>query len=406
LVAGDIANGNLKGIEGIKSRDEIGNLADSFNKMAINLKKFRDKLKQSEERYRDLIENSSEIIYQTNRKRFFVGTNRTMLDKLGYLTEELLRMRMDDIVPASEREKMIKHTQKVVENGNDSIETMFLSKKGKIIHVEINANAMYDSQGNFIQARAFVRDITERKKAEAAEKHGKDLQLLSSQIISVQEEERRRISRELHDDAGQALTAMKINLEMLEKEIPESSTNIRKRLTETKQLLTHTLKEVRSLSFELRPSLLDHFGILSAIRGYSKNFSERTNINVEVHGKNITERFPPEIEILFYRCAQEALTNVAKHSEAKSVTIDIVQYENKLHMKIKDSGNGFDVNRHFEKNINGSSLGLFGMRERAALLGGKLKIHSERNKGTELEILAPFKFNTIKNTYSKVNENV
>ena len=335
-----------------------------------------------------------------------MGTNRTMLDKLGYLTEELLGMKMDNIVPASEREKMIRHIQKVVEKGSDSIETMFLSKKGKIIHVEINANAMYDSQDNFIQARAFVRDITERKKAEAAEKRGKNLQSLSLQIISVQEEERRRISRELHDDAGQALTAMKINLEMLEKEIPESSTNIRKRLTETKQLLTHTLKEVRSLSFELRPSLLDHFGILSAIRGYSKNFSERTNINVEVRGKNITGRFPPEIEILFYRCVQEALTNVAKHSEAKSVTIDIVQYESKLCMKIKDSGNGFDVNRHFEKNVNGSSLGLFGMRERVALLGGKLKIHSEKNKGTELEILAPLKFNTIKNTYFKVRENV
>ncbi len=166
------------------------------------------------------------------------------------------------------------------------------------------------------------------------------------------------------------------------------------------------MKEVRSLSFELRPSLLDHFGILSAIRGYSKNFSERTNINVVVRGKNITERFPPEIEILFYRCAQEALTNVAKHSKAKNVTIDIVQHEDNLSMKIKDSGNGFDVNRHFEKNINGSSLGLFGMRERVALLGGKLKIHSERNRGTELEILAPFKFNTIKNTYSKVRENV
>jgi PAS domain S-box-containing protein len=406
LVAGDIANGNLKGIEGIKSRDEIGNLADSFNKMTINLKKFRDDLKQSEERYRDLIENSTEMIYQTDKKRFFVSANRTMLDKLGYLPEELSGMKMDNIVPASECEKVIEHAQKVVENGSDSIETMFLTKKGQIVYVEINSSATHDSKDNFIQARSFVRDITEKKKVEVAEKHEKDLQLLSSQIISVQEEERRRISRELHDDAGQALTAMKINLEMLENEIPESSTNIRKRLTETKQLLTHTLKEVRSLSFELRPSLLDHFGILSAIRGYSKNFSERTNINVEVLGKNITERFPPEIEILFYRCAQEALTNVAKHSEAKNVTIDIAQYEDNLRMKIKDSGNGFDVNRHFEKNVNGSSLGLFGMRERVALLGGKLKIHSEKNRGTELEILAPFKFNTTKNTYSKVNENV
>jgi PAS domain S-box-containing protein len=406
LVAGDIAKGNLTGIEGIKSKDEIGNLADSFNKMTVNLKKFRDDLKQSEESYRDLIENSTEIIYQTDKERFFAGVNKTMLDKLGFQSEELLGMKINYIVPPSEREKMIKHTQKVVEKGSDSIETMFLTKKGKVLHVEINATAMYDSQDNFMQTRAFVRDITERKKVEAAEKHEKDLKLLSSQIISVQEEERRRISRELHDDAGQALTAMKINLELLENEIPESSTNIRERLTETKQLLTHTLQEVRTLSFELRPSLLDHFGIIAAIRGYSKNYSERTNIDVQVRGKNTVERFPPEVEILFYRCAQEALTNVAKHSRAKNVTINISQDNNKLRMKIKDDGKGFDVNKHFEKNINVSNLGLFGMRERVALMGGKLRIHSERNKGSELEILVPFGINSIKTNFSGVKENV
>lgn len=403
-----IASGNLKGIEGIKSRDEIGNLADSFNKMTINLTKFRDDLKQSEERYRDLIENSSEIIYQADKERFFMSANKTMLDKLGYQSEVLLGMKMDNIVPTGEREKVINHIKKVIENGNDSIETMFLSKEGEIIYVEINANALYDSDGNFIQYTAFARDTTERKKAEAAEKHGKDLQLLSSQIISVQEEERRRISRELHDEAGQALTAMKINVEMIEKEIPESSINTRKRLAETKQLLTNTLSEVRSLSFELRPSLLDHFGIVAAIKGYSKNYSERTNIDVQVRGKSIVERFSSEIETLLYRCTQEALTNVAKHSEAKHVIINILCDENELCLKIKDDGKGFDVNKNLEKHINGGlGMGLFGMKERVALLNGRLKIHSERNKGTELEIFVPFKVNVnTEITSSEVNENV
>src|SRR3989338_1828995 len=205
LAAGDVANGNLKGIEGIKSRDEIGNLADSFNKMTIDLRKFRDDLKQSEERYRGLIENSTEIIYQTDKKRFFVGMNKTMLDKLGYLSKELMGMKIENIVPANEREKVISHIRKVIEKGSDSIETMFLSGKGEVIYVEINANAMYDANGNFTETRAFVRDITEKKKAEAAERHEKELQLLTSHIISIQEKERRRISRELHDEAGQAL---------------------------------------------------------------------------------------------------------------------------------------------------------------------------------------------------------
>ena len=401
-----IAKGNLTGIEEIISRDEIGNLANSFNKMTVNLKKSKDSLKQSEERYKDLIENSPEMIYQTDKESFFVGVNKTMLNKLGFLPEEMRAIKVEDIVPAHEGEKVRKHIQKVIEKGNDSIETTFLSKKGETVYVEINATAMYNSSNNLIQTKAFVRDITERKKVEMVEKHEKDLQLLSSQIISVQEEERRRISRELHDETGQALTAMKINIEMMENEIPENSSGIRQRLVETKRLLTNTLQEVRSLSFELRPSLLDHFGILAAIRGYSKNFSERTGINVEVCGKDIVERFPPEVEILFYRCAQEALTNAAKHSEAEKVIIDIVQNESILCMKIKDNGKGFDVENHLEKNMTGSSIGLFGMRERVALMNGELKIHSEKNKGAELEIRVPFKMNITKNNFSEVGENV
>lgn len=405
LAASDIANGNLKGIEGIKSGDEIGNLADSFNKMTIDLRKFRDDLKQSEERYRGLIENSSEIIYQTDQKRFFAGMNKTMLDKLGFRSEELMGMKIENIVPANEREKVISHIQKVIEKGSDSIETMFLSRKGETIYVEINANAMYDAGGNFIETRAFVRDITEKKKAEAAEKHEKELQLLTSHIISIQEKERRRISRELHDEAGQALTAMKINIEMMENEIPESSTNIRKRLDETKQLLTHTLQEIRLLSFELRPSLLDHFGALAAIREYSKNYSERTNIDVQVRGENIVEKFSPEIDILFYRCAQEALTNVAKHSEAKNVIIKIDHDGNELCMSIKDDGKGFDINENFKKHINSFGIGLFGMKERVALLNGSLRIHSGKNEGSELEILVPFKTND-ENSFSESGKNV
>lgn len=221
-----------------------------------------------------------------------------------------------------------------------------------------------------------------------SEKRYKDL---SSQIISVQEEERRRISRELHDETGQTLTAIKMNLEMMEKEIPEKSSKIRQRLTDTKQLLARTIKEVRSLSFELSSSLLDDFGLLVAIREYSKNFSERSNIITEVHGKDIVERFPPEIEILFYCCAQEALNNIAKHSDAKNVTIHMILNETELCMRIKDDGKGFDVRKHFEKNMSGSGIGLFGMRERVALMDGKLIIHSEKIRGTVLEIMVPLR---------------
>lgn len=398
--AGAIAKGDLTGKVGIVSKDEIGNLADSFNRMTTNLKKSSDDLKHSEERYRDLIENSPEIIYQTDKDRFFVGINRTMLSKLEYLPETLKKLRVEDLVPAKEHEKLIKHIQKVVENGSDSIETEFLTKKREIVNVEINATAMYNSDNDFVQTRAFAHDITARKKAEAAEKHGKDLELLSSQTISIQEEERRRISRELHDEVGQTLTAMRINIELMEIEIPENLPKLKQRLGDTKQLLSHTLNEIRSLSFELRPSLLDHFGILAAIRGYSKNYSARTNISVEVEGGNMVDRFPTEIEILFYRCAQEALNNVAKHSQANNVEINISYGNNELRMKVKDDGKGFDVKDHFEKKMSGTSIGLFGMKERVALMNGNLEINSEKGKGTELEVVV-YSNKIDKNSFSE-----
>ena len=375
----------------IKSKDEIGQLADSFRTMIINLREFRDNLEQSEEKYRDLTENSSELIYQIDKERFFVEVNRTMLKKLGYRPEEIKAMRVEDIVPANKREAMVKHVQKTIEMGNDYIETIFLKKNREELYVGINARLVYDSNNDFNKITGYARDITANRRVKVAEKQKKDLQILASQIISVQEEERRRISRELHDEAGQSLMAMNINLEMMEKEIPANSLKIRERLIETKNLLASALKEIRSLTFELRSPLLEYYGILVAIKAYSKKFSERTNINVKVYDTNIVKRFPLEIETLFYRCTQEALTNVAKHSEAKNVKIDVIRENGNLRMNIKDDGKGFNANMYFEESMNSSSIGLFGMSERIILMGGKLRIHSEKNKGTVLEILVPIK---------------
>ena len=132
---------------------------------------------------------------------------------------------------------------------------------------------------------------------------------------------------------------------------------------------------MRSLAFDLRPSLLDHFGALAAIREYSRNYSERTNINVQVRGENIVERFSPEIDILLYRCVQEALNNVTKHSEATNVTIEIVQEEQEIRMRIKDNGKGFDIKEPFEENMNG-------LRYRFIRYEGKSGSHEWKFKNT------------------------
>lgn len=386
-----IGKGKFDGKLEIKSQDEFAQLADSLNQMNINTKKYTYDLRQSEEKYRDLIENSSELIYQTDKERFFVEANRTMSKKLGLPPEVLKKMRIEDIVPSNKRVAIVEHVRKVIETGNDSIETIFLAKNGEELYVEINAASTYDSNNNITKIRAFAHDISGKKKSETKEKHERDLQLLSSQIVMVQEEEKRKISRELHDITGQALTAVKFNIEMLDSEISSAlSPKNKQRFVETKQLLSQALNEICSLSFGLRPPLLDYYGILVAIKGYSRTFSERTNLDIKVHSKNIeAERFPTEIEILLYRCAQEALNNVAKHSEAKNVSIYLAKGDHELLMKVKDDGKGFDVEKHFKKDMDSSSIGLFSMRERIAHVGGKLRINSEKNVGTVLEISVP-----------------
>ncbi len=364
------------------------------------------------------IEQSSSTIIITDEKGCIEYANPRFIQLTGYSLEEAIGENPRFLKSGKTSSEVYKELWETLASGKEwRGEFCNRKKKGEFYWESASISPVKNAEGIITNFIAIKDDITEKKKmgealmqserlkVMAAEQHGRALKTLTLRIISIQEEERGRISRELHDDVGQALTAMKINVEMLEKEIPESTASARRRLADTKQLLTHTLQEIRTLAFELRPSLLDHFGVLSAIRGYSKSYSERTNIDVQVLGKNIVGRFSSEIDILLYRCVQEALNNVVKHSKATNVTIEIVLEEREIHMKIKDNGNGFDVKEAFEENNNGTSIGLLGMKERIASLNGSLKIHSEKNKGSELEILVPFKTNK-ENSFFEAGSNV
>ncbi len=350
------------------------------------------------------IEQSSSTIVITDEKGHIEYANPRFVQLTGYTLEEAIGENPRFLKSGKTSPEVYRELWKTIASGKEWRGEFCNKKKNDEFYWEsASISPVKNAEGVITSFIAIKDDITEKKKmgealmqseklkAMAAEQHGMELKSLTSHIISIQEEERCRISRELHDEAGQALTAMKINVEMLEKEIPDSTASIKKRIADTKKLLEDTLQEIRTLAFELRPSLIDHFGVQSAIREYSKSYSERTNIDVQVLGKNIVERISPEIDILIYRCAQEALNNVVKHSKATTVTIEIVQEEKEIHMRVKDNGCGFDVKKAFEGNKHGTSLGLFGMKERISLLNGSLKIHSEINKGYELEILVPLK---------------
>lgn len=212
---------------------------------------------------------------------------------------------------------------------------------------------------------------------------------LLARVINAQEEERRRIARELHDETGQALTSLIVGLKFIEDSA--ETIQIRKKTAELRALTAQTLGDVHHLATELRPSILDDIGLVAAIQRYTKDYSAKMNVPVDTQVTGFrTQRLPPEVEVTVYRVIQEALTNIAKHAEANNVSV-VLRYENSLlAVVIEDDGKGFDVNRVLNTR-NGDRLGIYGMYERASLIRGNLIIESQPGAGTTIFLQIPLK---------------
>ncbi len=210
---------------------------------------------------------------------------------------------------------------------------------------------------------------------------------LLAKVIGAQEEERKRIARELHDETSQALTSLMVGLRFIEDSA--DTADVRRKTTELRALAAQTLDEVHHLATELRPSLLDDLGLVAAIQRYAKEYSNNMNINVDTHVSGLSElHLPSEIEIAAYRIIQEALTNVAKYADARNVSVVLRHRDSKLVVVIEDDGRGFDV-VSVMASPNQEKLGLFGMYERASLIGGKLTIESQPGEGTTIFLEVP-----------------
>jgi two-component system sensor histidine kinase UhpB len=211
-----------------------------------------------------------------------------------------------------------------------------------------------------------------------------------SQIIEAQENERRRISRELHDEIGQALYAIKFNLEMIDKDLPQTTPLLRGRLGEAKSLSSQTLTAMRQLALDLRPTMLDDLGLIPTLRWYVQNFSNRLNISSNFEAMGFEEKLPPQIETAFYRIVQEALNNIAKHAEADRVEISVVRRDSKILASIQDNGKGFDLDKVLHPESPERGFGIIGMQERVSLLGGQINIQSRPGSGTLIHIGVPY----------------
>ncbi len=223
---------------------------------------------------------------------------------------------------------------------------------------------------------------------EAREEEALRGRLLDS-AISAQEEERKRIARELHDEYGQIMTGLIWSIESIENVIPEEQEQTRAKLTNAKSLASHAMEVTRRLSLDLRPPALDDLGLIAAIRAFAQAHLEAVGVQLRLRIEGSGKRLAPSVEITIFRIVQEAVHNVAKHAEAQSVMIRIFRDSGKIAVVVEDDGKGFDVNVVLRSGSKAQSLGLLGIRERVALLNGRFDIRSTAGEGTRLTVEIP-----------------
>jgi len=212
---------------------------------------------------------------------------------------------------------------------------------------------------------------------------------LLGKLLSAQEEERRRIARELHDEASQSLAAIILKLEDIADTLPKKDHNTKQRLAILKEQATHTLDGIRNLALELRPSVLDDLGLSQAIDWYAKDYLVKRGINAKIEVIGPKKKLASNIETVLFRITQEALTNVVKHADASQVTVRLQLINSMVKVQVEDNGKGFNVEEALTRSGGQQSLGLHGMLERAALLGGTLNIQSQPGQGTCLSVEIP-----------------
>lgn len=262
------------------------------------------------------------------------------------------------------------------------------AKDGSIYWVDMTIIPFLNERNEPYEYMALDSDITERKKAEELLQHSYDeIRQLASHLQDVREEERAGIAREIHDELGQQLTGLKMDLSWIARKIPlQEGDEIKKKVTGTLDLLDITIKTVRRIATDLRPSILDDLGLVAAIEWQSQEFQKRSGIPTKFDCNFEEFNGSSAIAIGLFRICQESLTNIARYAEAKTVSISFREMDNKfILLKVKDNGKGFEP----DKIGNKKTLGLLGMKERTLMMGGDFKISSKPGKGTLLAVTVP-----------------
>ncbi len=374
-------------------KDEVALLVAVGNQIGIAIENARlyeqerrvaEQLRASEERYRELFQNAHDAIWVHDMDGNIISANAASARLTGYGVDELCRMNVKTFLS----EKSLDLAKEIRAKLLDGVpvaqpyEQKLITKEGAEAILKLTTSVV-KANGNPVGFQHIARDVTREKRME------QNLRFYLRQITMAQEEERKRIARELHDDTIQSLV-------VLARELDDIASS-QKGLSEYKKILLDVLRDrvndimagVRRLSQDLRPPALDRLGLIPALEWLTSDIERHSGLKIRIKTYGVSRRFSAEVELILFRVVQEALRNVWKHSEATSATVILVLGEKKIEITIVDNGKGFDIPESMDDLLKYGKLGLVGMQERIQLIGGTLKIESKLGRGTKVTIEAP-----------------
>jgi PAS domain S-box-containing protein len=344
-------------------------------------------LSASETRYRSLFNGLPIGLYLTTPQGEILDCNPALVEMLGFPNREMLLKTQTSEGYIGFRDRLNFQTQLEKDGIVRGYENRWKRYDGSVFWVRETAHAVRDSEGKVVLYEGSVEDVTERKQvADALRKTTADLRFLSRRLEEVEENERQRLSQELHDQVGQNLTALNINFnvmrDLLSKGEMDQAVNW---LVDCTDLVKETTVRIRDVMTDLRPPLLDEYGLVAALGWYARKFEQRTGIKTKVSDDEKPEGFPPPMALILFRIAQEALNNVAKHAKAQNVSIQLKNQDGNICLSITDDGCG--INTHATKDQEyKAGWGINIMKERARAIGGKFRTLSGPGEGTRVVV--------------------
>ncbi len=332
-------------------------------------------------RHAAIVESSDDAIISLDLNGIIQSWNAAAQSIYGYSESEAIGQPVTLLIPA-ERQPEEQEVLERLRTGEriEHYETIRVSKHGERVGVSLSVSAIRDASGRVTGFSKIARDIRQRKLVEDT------LADISRKLIDIQEEERRRIARDLHDDISQRLAMLVVEIEQLKLNPPGSRDELVDQLTGIGAAVRGVSKGVQSISHQLHPPLLEYLGLVAAMKNFCQDFAARQKVEIDFTSDEIPQIVSHEISLCLFRILQEGLQNAAKHSGVRKFRVSLNSSLSELHLTVSDSGTGFDV----EKAMNKGGLGLISMRERVRLVHGTIAIESKPMAGTMIHVRVPF----------------